>query len=402
MIAVLHAVESPMVWAAVFWSCVVLIGYSYVGYPLLLKWSGSKLRVPTARVEGGPSEPVRLSIIFAAYNEARVIEEKLRSIVDSDYPKERLEVWVGDDASSDATAQIVREFSRNHAFIQLVSFTARTGKPAIVNRLAERSTGEVLVMTDANVMFAPDCLRRLASHFADPAVRLVAANVLGRRIQADGGVSVQEAAYLQREISIKCGQAAMSGVVIAPFGAAYALRRGNFSPVPAGFSVDDFYIAMYALQDGGRAIQEMEAICFEEVSGCPTQEFRRKVRMSRGNFQNLAVFWKVAVRLWRPIGFHFVSHKVLRWLTPGLLLASLLACGLLARTESLYRLALVGMGLGLLMPLLDRPLRKAGWHLRPVRYAAYFLEMNAALAVGFLQWGLGQRGGIWQPTKRAP
>jgi cellulose synthase/poly-beta-1,6-N-acetylglucosamine synthase-like glycosyltransferase len=327
--------------------------------------------------------------------------EKLSSLIESDFPRERLEVLVGDDASSDSTAEMVSAFSESHPFIRLVSFGARTGKPAIVNALAAKASGSVLVLTDANIMFDSDALSRIAAWFLAPEIGLVAANIVTRDLRGRGGIAFQEDAYVRREIRIKHMQSVMSGVVIAPFGACYAIRRADFRPVPQGYSVDDFYIAMQALVHGRHAVQEMEAICREDASEHVSSEFRRKVRMSRGNFQNLFAFRGVALRPWSALGFHFVSHKVLRWLCPEFILLSYLACGILAASSTFYRFLFAAMLIGLASPLLDRIFQRIGLSLRAVRFASYFLMMNVALGYGFVLWVSGSTGSVWQPSKRA-
>src|SRR5690606_9736749 len=121
-------------------------------------------------------------------------------------------------------------------YIRLVAFDQRMGKPSIINALAAQARADVLVLTDANIIFTPDCFTRIARHFRDPSVRLVAANIRSRNVAANGGISLQEDAYIRREIEIKWRQSVVSGVVIAPFGAGFAIRRPDFSPVPPGAS----------------------------------------------------------------------------------------------------------------------------------------------------------------------
>jgi len=342
-----------------------------------------------------------VSVIFAAHNEEAVIREKLCGLIASDYPQERFEVLVGDDASSDATAEIAASIGRAHPIVRLVRFGARSGKPAIVNALAAQAKGSVLVLTDANVMFDADALRRIAVWFLEADVGLVAANILTRNLDGRGGIAHQEDAYIRREIRIKHRQSVMSGVVIAPFGACYAIRRADFRPVPPGYAVDDFYIAMRPLVLGRRAVQDMDAVCREDASEHVSSEFRRKVRMSRGNFQNLSAFRAVALRPWSALGFHFVSHKVLPWVSPGFILLSCAACAALAPTHALYAVLFGLMLAGLASPLLDGLFQRLGLRVRLVRFASYFLMMNVALGYGFLLWASGITGGVWQTNRRA-
>jgi cellulose synthase/poly-beta-1,6-N-acetylglucosamine synthase-like glycosyltransferase len=384
-----------------FWASVAGVAYTYVGYPLLLRF-GSRFGVRRKSPRSpSPDDLPMLSVIFAAHNEEAVMEEKLAGLVASNYPRERFEVLVGDDASSDSTAEIVTSFARENPLVRLVSFGGRTGKPAIVNALAAQASGAVLVLTDANIMFDGDALRRIATWFLASDIGLVAANIVTRNLAGRGGIASQEDAYIRRELQIKDRQSVMSGVVIAPFGACYAIRRADFRPVPRGYAVDDFYIAMQPLILGRHAIQEMDAVCFEDASEHLSSEFRRKVRMSRGNFQNLWAFKGVALRPWSALGFHFVSHKVLRWVSPGFILLSYVFCAALAVSHPFYRVLIGLMLVGLASPVLDELFQRVGLRVGLVRFASYFLMMNVALGYGFLLWVSGSTGGVWQTRRRA-
>jgi cellulose synthase/poly-beta-1,6-N-acetylglucosamine synthase-like glycosyltransferase len=383
------------------WASVAGVAYTYVGYPLLLRFGS---RFGRDRKPPRPQSPEHLplvSVLFAAHNEEAVMEEKLLSLIASDYPRERFEVLVGDDASGDATAEIVAAVARENPVVRLVRFGGRTGKPAIVNALAAQASGAVLVLTDANIMFEPDALKRLATWFLAPDIGLVAANIVTRNLAGRGGIAPQEDAYIRREIQIKHRQSVMSGVVIAPFGACYAIRKSDFRPVPRGYAVDDFYIAMRPLVLGRSAVQDMEAICREDASEHLSSEFRRKVRMSRGNFQNLSAFRGVALKPWSALGFHFVSHKVLRWVSPGFIVLSFAACGALALSHPLYRVLFALMLVGLASPVLDGAFQRMGVRVKLVRFASYFMMMNVALGYGFLLWASGSTGGVWQTNRRA-
>jgi cellulose synthase/poly-beta-1,6-N-acetylglucosamine synthase-like glycosyltransferase len=386
--------------STVFWVSMIAVVYSYVGYPWLLRFLVD--RRPTRRLRPPPAEPPpTVSVLCAAHNEAAVIGLKLDSLLASDYPAARLEILVGDDASTDATADIVRRYVRWHPQIRLLSFPDRGGKPAVLNELVRRAKGDILVLTDANILFERETISRIVPWFRSSDVGVVAANVVCGTTSGRDDVSTEESAYVRREIRIKRCQSELSGVVIAPFGACFAVRRRDYRPVPPGHAVDDFFISLLPQARGLKAIQSLSATCREDLTSNLSGEFRRKVRISRGNFQNLALFRRVAVRFWTPLGFHLVSHKVLRWIAPELLLVGFVSCAFLAVHSPFHLGFLALMCAVLASPLVDLVFRRLGCRVRPIRLAAYFLSMNAALAVGFVQWLSGRTGGIWQPTQRA-
>jgi len=386
--------------AAVFWVCVAAVFYTYVGYPwLLARWAwhrGASLPRPSV---DGPLPSV--SVLIAAYNESAVIGAKLRSLLASAGLPGEFEILVGDDASSDGTSAIVERLALEHACIRLHRFAGRTGKPGVMNELVRRARGDVLIFTDADVFFASDAVGRIAAWFVCPEVNLVAANVRGRDL-ASGGIARVEDAYVRREIQIKRRQSEVSGFVIAPFGACFAIRRSHYTPVPAGFAVDDFFVSLHAQLHGGRAVQAIDVLCYEDIASDGSEQFRRKVRISRGNFQNLAHFLPVVLRPWRPLGFHFVSHKVLRWLGPVWMAGSASAAAWLAGGSGWFRVVLVGMAGVAACGAVDRVASRLGLRLPRVRAVAHFVHMNLALGAGLLAWMSGRRGGVWNPTRRNP
>jgi len=259
----------------------------------------------------------------------------------------------------------------------------------------------VLVLTDANVFFAPDTLYELVKHFCNPAIGLVGGHILNPEHRA-AGISGQEKAYLERENVMKYQEGVVWGSMMGAFGGCFAVRRACYHPAPAAFLVDDFYITLAVLRDGFRAINELGAVCYEDVSDHLPEEFRRKARISAGNFQNLKEFRALLWPPWRGGAFAWWSHKVLRWLTPQLLLALLAAtAGLVARGAGwVYGMALAGqVGLPLLL-LFDVALRRAGIHWRLLRFITHFYSMNAALLLGYWRYLRGVKTTVWQPTQR--
>jgi hypothetical protein len=146
----------------------------------------------------------------------------------------------------------------------------------------------------------------------------------------------------------------------------------------------------------------LDAVCYEDVSDHLPEEFRRKARISAGNFQNLAEFRQLLWPPWRGVAFAFWSHKVLRWLTPLLLLLALAAnVALVLRGAGwFYQLTLAGQLALPLLVLLDRVVGRLGWHPRLLRFVTHFYSMNAALALGLWRYLRGVRTTVWQPTQR--
>ena len=194
----------------------------------------------------------------------------------------------------------------------------------------------------------------------------------------------------------------MWGMIAGPFGGCYALRSDWFCEVPSNFLVDDFYIGMRVLEKGGLIINDLEAVCYEAVSHELKEEFRRKARISAGNFQNLVTFphlW------WPPVklpAFILFSHKILRWFGPFFMLIMIFVSGALAWAGFyLYQLIFLALVLGIFSVLsLDKILNKIGLNIFLLRSIRYFLMMNVALFMGFINFLKGIKHNAWEPPKR--
>ncbi|HSI89951.1 MAG TPA: glycosyltransferase, partial [Adhaeribacter sp.] len=236
----------------IFWVSVLLVLHTYAFFPLILKWLAAG-KEPNRLVYSDPEELPDVAVLLAAYNEASVIEEKIRSTFRSNYPREKISLFIGSDNSTDATDRIVEGLKAEFPEIRFFPFAARTGKIGIINTLAREALKPVLIFTDANVFFDKNTIYQLVKHFKNPKIGLVGGNILNEQVKQEG-ISVQEKAYLQRENLIKYQEGVLWGSMMGAFGGCFALRRRNFLPTPENFIVDDFYISMKVLEQGQQAI----------------------------------------------------------------------------------------------------------------------------------------------------
>ncbi len=336
---------------------------------------------------------------MAAYNEERVLGDKIKTLLESAYPAEKLEILVGSDASTDRTNALLKELAAENPSIHLFLFEERQGKPGIINRLARKARGEILVISDANVMLESNTLYELVRHFKDDRIGLVDSRLVSTGIKR-GGISRQEKYYTSREVRIKNDESVLWGSMMGPFGGCYAVRKSLFQPVPDHFLVDDFFINMTVLQQGASCISNIRAKVSEDVSNNPREEFKRKKRISAGNFQNLVRFRSLLLKGGPGVGFCFFSHKVIRWIVPFLVLITLSTSILLAGNSLLYLILAFLQVLVLLLPFIDHLLRKIKIHSLPLRFISHFVLMNLALLAGFIRYLGGIENNVWQPTSR--
>ena len=379
----------------VFSLSVLIVFYSYVLFPLLL----NILAKGKSFHFGNAVQPEGVSVLISAYNEESVIREKIRSVLDSDYPSDKIEILIGSDCSNDRTVEIVNEIISNESRIQLFNFSVRRGKPSVINELVDKAKFPLIILTDANVYFEKNTIAHLFRHFAEKSVGLVGANILNVGMRHDG-ISMQEKSYIQRENLIKYNEGLLWGTMMGPFGGCYMIRKDLYEPVPADSMVDDFYISMKILEKGFKCRNELKAICYEDVPNEMKIEFRRKARISSGNFQNLSRFRSFLLNPFTIAGFCFISHKLIRWITPLFLIISLISLFFLIPIGNIFLILFIGEILLLLSPLLDVILKKLGMHFKFIRFIAYFSYMNLALIKGYFDFKRGIKSGVWVPTKR--
>ena len=367
------------------------IAQTYILYPLSLFLFGKNRQVKPAL-----STNFDIAVVIAAYNEENVIEKKIQSVLATSYPLDKLVIYVGSDASTDRTNEIVANFATQYPNVQLKIFQGRTGKAGIINSIIEQCKEELLILTDANVFFTPSTIPNLVRHFSEKETHQVCANIL-KISDRNENIQALEKGYLLVENQIKLRESASWGFVMGAEGGCYAIRRTAYTPIPPNFYMDDFFVTMSVIANKGRVIFDEEAICYEDLPTESTEEFKRKIRISIGNFQNLVAFKKLLWPFWSAIAYSFISHKILRWLTPFFLILFFLVSFLLS-FDSFFFLVLALVQCVLFLSPLGIPYLK--W-MKPALFVAHFYNMNLALLIGFFRYLKGVKSSVWQPTSRS-
>ena len=268
------------------WSFITPVIYSYIVYPFVTIMLSKRAK---AKGRSHSSITSKVSILIAAHNEEPVIESKILSILASNYPKESIEILIGTDKCTDKTDEIIQRLSESNRNIKHVKFSERSGKIKIINSLIEDVNGDVLILTDANVLFTENTINALLKHFNDPKVGLVDSNMKNFGMKSSG-ISIPEKTYISVEGKLKYAEGILWGAMMGPFGGCFAMKKDLYVKIPETFLVDDFFLNMKVLESGYCCLNEPEAIVYEDVSNNLKAEFFRKSRISAGNFQNLAYF----------------------------------------------------------------------------------------------------------------
>ena len=375
----------------IFWLSIAALVYTYIGYPLVVVLVANIRPRPQRR---GSFEPT-VSVIITAYNEERDLAAKLENTLALDYPKEKLEVNVASDCSSDRTDEIAREFETRG--VRLYRQPERLGKTTAQNSAVERANGEILLFSDATTMYDSGVLRAMMPNFADPGVGCVA----GRLIYVDpSGSTVGRGAltYWSYETFVKKHESRACSLIGAS-GCMYAVRRSAYLPLyPEAHG--DFLIATKMIQQGLRTVFEPDAVCIEETNHQVDNELRMRVRVITQTFNDL---WRHRSML-NPFrgGFYSVqlfSHKVMRYAVPFFLIVAFVTSAVLAFGSLTYRLLFACQAIGYACAALGGLLERAGVRSRMLAFPQYFVLANLASVLALYKLVRGERYARWEPIR---
>nr|WP_251010275.1 glycosyltransferase family 2 protein [Pseudomonas fluorescens] len=371
-----------------YWSCLLLPVYAYLGYPLMLS-----LLAPLFPVRRyGPALPMDVSIVIAAHNEARHIEEKLRTLLAQDYPARSLQIILASDGSTDDTVACARQVIDPRI---TVLDLPRQGKAAALNAGVAHSTGEILVFTDADNQWAADTLGHLLAPLGDPQVGACAGHMV---IPVPGkGLSLGDSLYRHYEGWLRQVES-RTGCMVSADGALLALRRELFEPIPAQVN-DDFFLSTCAPAAGKSIVYAPLARVTDQGVDEADKQFRRRQRVTVGGLQSLAQRRQLLNPLRHGLyAIGLISHKLIRRLAPVLLLPLLLSNAWLWNEHLFYRLSLAAQLLGYAIALIG--LLDVGHRLpRPFRLAAFVLVTLAGMSIGLWQFLRGHRYSQWNPEQ---
>lgn len=375
----------------VFWTAAAALFYAYAGYPMLV-WAVSRLF--PRKVGKGSIEP-KVTVLITAYNEEAAIAAKLENTLALEYPKDKLEILVASDGSTDRTDEIVSGFAARG--VKLFHQAGRVGKTATQNAAVALASGDVILFSDATTDYPTDTLRKILPAFADETVGCVA----GRLIYVDARASAVgrgAKSYWGYESFLKYHES-RSCSLIGASGCLYAVRRSAYVPMyPEACS--DFLICTVLYAQGLRSVYEHEAVCTEETNYATSKEFQMRVRVISQTFTDL---WRNRSMM-NPLrsGFYAVqlfSHKVMRYAVPLYLLAIAASSMYLAAASRFFLFVAAGQLACYAGGVVGRVLEKLGITAGPFAIPHYFMLANLASIVGFYKFVTGERYANWEPIR---
>jgi cellulose synthase/poly-beta-1,6-N-acetylglucosamine synthase-like glycosyltransferase len=377
-----------------FWVAVFLIIYTYIVFPLSVVLRGLLWAQPHKYEE--LTVPPSVSIVISAYNEAKSIAAKLDNILLLEYPRDRLEVIIASDGSTDGTDAIVEQYKEYD--VKLLSLP-RQGKAAALNAAVSTAKGDILVFSDANSMYKVDAIKELVKPFAEPKVGGVAGNQIYKSEVSGASSSDGERAYWNFDRTLKVSQS-RSGHTLAATGAIYAIRRQLFLPIPDGVS-DDYVTSTRVIIQGSRLVFAPDAIAYEPVAATSQVEFRRKVRVIVRSWRAFSIVRE----LLNPFryGFYalqFFSHKILRYLVVFPLLVLLLISPFVWTAGTIYQMATIAQGVFYSCAIAGLLLNGTRFgHKKIFTIPFDFCMVNAASLVAIINVLRGQQIKHWEPQR---
>lgn len=407
----------------IFWISIFFVFYTFAGYPLItflifksdyLKYF---IRLPedSGKIFLNPeiAGPLVLnqryyekdfapsvSMIIAAYNEEKFIEEKIKNCLELDYPSEKIEFLFVTDGSTDRTPEIVNHYANLNPSIKLFHKPEREGKLKAIQRIVNEAKGEILIFSDANAIYNREAIKHLVQPFQFEKVGCVAGEK--RVISKDGQIEA-EGLYWKYESFLKKLDSEIYSIVGAA-GEIFAIRKELYEKLPEDIINEDFVLTVNIAAKGYRVVYEPKSFAIEAPSKSIFEEFKRRVRISTGGIQSIFYLRKLFdIRNYKFLSFQFISHRILRWtVTPVSIFLIFISNFMIINNSKIFfyeltfylQVALYFFAfLGLIGELIGKRIN--------VFYLIFsFLLMNFAAVIALITYPFKSRSNIWTKVKR--
>jgi poly-beta-1,6-N-acetyl-D-glucosamine synthase len=376
--------------AFIFWFLLFLVFYNYIGYAVILFIINLFRRKPRMHTGDLPA----VTVVIAAYNEEKVITEKLLNTASLNYPKELLKVLIVDDGSTDATREKISEFPFAHVLHQ----KERKGKSAALNYAMQEVQTPLVLFSDANTMLNVDCILHLVKHFADERTGAVAGE---KKVAHTSGVGTAEGWYWKYESLMKELDARFYSIVGAT-GELFCMRTVLFQPIDEDMILDDFTLSIGLCLNGYRVRYEPHSYAVELPSASFAEEKKRKIRIASGAFQALSKLSLSKLLRHLRLFFQFISRRWLRWVVCPFAIPLLLILNVILAFQhpdsvfdTLLLLQLIFYGLAILGLVFTRHAFFV------ITIPFYFLFMNYCMAAGLIRYRQGKHSALWSRSERA-
>lgn len=384
-----------------FWFCVFVVFYTYIGYGILL-YLLVKIKEVFKKPQPKelPQELPEVTLLIPAYNEESVVKEKMANTLALNYPASKLKIaWIT-DGSTDRTNALLSEYPQ----VEILYDPRRGGKSAALNRATPLIKTPLVIYTDANTMLCKDTVLEMVKEFTDPQVGCVAGE---KRVslREQQNAAAGEGIYWRYESTLKALDYRLYSAVGAA-GELFAIRTALFIQLPSDTLLDDFILSMKIAQKGYKIAYCDKAYAVETASADISQEAKRKVRISAGGIQSI-IRLKALLNIFRygTLSFQYISHRVLRWsVTPIFLFAMLplnFVLAIYVEPQWLYQLLFVCQILFYMLGLCGYMMNDKEIKNKFIFIPYYFLFMNVCVLQGVSYLRKNRGNGAWEKAKRS-
>lgn len=383
--------------AAIFWFAVLLLSHAYLIYPFSLRIFNLFKSSPSVNYQ---DEVPSISILIAAYNEEKVIAERIENIKSLDFDFSKVELIIGSDCSDDKTNEILKLKSKDYNWLKICFFDKRRGKAAVLNDLAQIAKNDILVFSDANTKFEKNALKFLVSYFKVEQVGGVCGRLSLEEPTNGFDKTNRERLYWKYETQLKKLEGNL-GILISANGGIYAIRKKLFTKFPVKEAVtDDLFQTLAILNQNYFFLYSYDAVASEEVSKEIITEFRRKVRFAATNFQTLKFFPQLLTAKKLLISYALWSHKIIRWFVPIILIVLFITNALLINDSIMYYIIFLIQSFFYSAAILGFIFNKLKINIPIFGIIYYYIYTNIALLVGLIKFLFGRQAYIWESTPR--
>ncbi len=317
-----------------FWFFVILILYIYGGYLIVLSIA-VYLRRSSIRQELGCSEVPFVSVIVAAYNEEKSIGRRIENLLEQNYPKDKLEIIVASDGSTDRTVEIAKQFLG----VKVLDFKENRGRAAVHNDAVKLAKGDILVFTDATTEFEKSFIKKIVKEFKNPSIGAACGRLIFRTKETS--ISVSEGFYWKIETKIRIMENKL-GIFASGTGACFAIKKNLFCPLDYREDIDDS-LPLQVVISGYKVIFSEGAIAYDIANTSFRSEIKARIRMTAKGLMGIIKRWGIKGWIKHPfVSWGLLSHKILRWFTPFFMLGAFLSNAFLLNEGWIYKFAFIG------------------------------------------------------------
>jgi cellulose synthase/poly-beta-1,6-N-acetylglucosamine synthase-like glycosyltransferase len=377
----------------IYFLIIFIILYTYIGYPASM-WIAARL-VRVRNSDGLTEYQPAVSIMIAAYNEEQSIYSTVMNKLDLDYPKDKLEIVVISDCSSDRTDEICQEICLIDKRVRFLCQAKRGGKTAALNHAVQTAKGEIIVFSDANSIYRKDALLHLVNRFKEERVGYATGHMVYLKVK---GNSVEEgcSSYIRYENFIRTAES-RAGSVVGVNGGIDAVRKELYEKISEDL-ISDFVIPLLVVEKGYRVVYEPKAVLEEYALTDTSKEFKMRVRVIVRAFHALRYMKSLFNVFKYPVfSYQLICHKLLRYMIPEFLLCLYVINIVLYQNSLYYKILFWGQSIFYGAAIAGYLLQRMGRESKLFYIPFYFSLINVAAGKALIDYLKGKRQVTWQP-----